>query len=371
MFAFVERFRAHIEPKKKKYRLWVSPIAFGFGFVLDLFTLNRIDQKLDLAILLTHLTLATGWVSLWHFNRSRKKKFQKWKRLKKFAKSFAPAAMQFSFGALFSGFVIFYTKSSSLLVSWPFLIVIYLLFLGNEAFRKFYRGLFFQVGVLYFSILTILIFLVPLWFKSIGTDIFILSGLLSLIVIGLIFRVMAYWFKSINSSDHKRLWLWVFSIWMGVNVLYYENLIPPIPLSLKSDGLYYHIEREGTEYEVIGPEREWWMKFLPWDKIEKPEGEWIYYFSSVFAPAEFQQRIIHEWQYFDPRRERWVHVFEQEIKIVGGRDGGFRGYSYLVDPAYGKWRVLVRIPGKQVFGQKNFEIIEPGTEKIKVEGGVL
>lgn len=362
MFGFFERVKSVWHKKQKKYALWISPIAFGLGFVLDLFTLNRIDQKFDLTILLIHMSLATGWIGLWHLNRSSLKKFRKRKKLKALAKRIAPAAMQFSFGALFSGFVIFYTKSSSILISWPFLIVLYILFFGNESFRKFYRGLFFQIGVLYFSVLTMLIFLVPLWVKDIGTDIFLLSGLLSLLVIGVVFRVLVYWFRSVSTLDHKRLWLWIFMIWMGVNILYYENLIPAIPLSLKSDELYYHIERTDDGYEALAREQGFWERVMPPDRIEKPDGEWIYYYSAIFAPSSFHQQIIHRWEYFSPRHKRWIKVYEYPLQIVGGRGDGYRGYSYLVNPALGKWRVLVQTNGAQILGQKVFEIIAPEGE---------
>ena len=368
MLAFIQNIRGRFEGRTSKYNRWLSPISFGFGFVLDLFTLNRIDQKVDLGILLTHLTLATGWITIWHIRRSRLRKFQKWKKVREWAKNIAPAAMQFSFGALFSGFVIFYTKSSSLLISWPFLIILYLLFLGNESFRKFYRGLFFQVGVLYFSILTILIFLVPLWLNDIGPVVFLLSGLVSLLVIGVIFRVMVYYLRSVNALDHKRLWLWVFMIFMGVNLLYYENLIPAVPLSLKADGLYYHIERSDDGYLAFGREQTFWEGFLPPERIEKPDKEWIYYYSAIFAPNNFEQKIIHEWQYYDERKNQWKTVFAQPLQVIGGRAGGYRGYSYLIDPAYGSWRVLSKTENKQILGQKKFEVIAPvEAEKIQMK----
>ena len=83
---------------------------------------------------------------------------------------------------------------------------------------------------------------------------------------------------------------------------------------------------------------------------------------------DFEQKIIHEWQYYDERKNQWKTVFAQPLQVIGGRAGGYRGYSYLIDPAYGSWRVLSKTENKQILGQKKFEVIAPvEAEKIQMK----
>lgn len=352
---FQQRWKA----RAVKYRHFISPLLFGFGFVLDLFTLNQIDQKFDLAVLLTHTTLVTFWLFLSHWDRSKKPFFEKRTKIKWLAQTVGPHAMQFSFGALFSGFVIFYTKSASLFICWPFLMVLYLLFIGNESFRHHYQRLYFQTVVYYFSILTLLIFLVPLWLKRIGPDVFRLSGFLSLGFIGVLIGFMVWGFGSIGKQDHRRLWFWVLMIFTGVNIAYYQNVIPAIPLSLKHDGIYYHVEKAEGLYKALEEKQNFWDKWIPPTTIHKPEGVSIYYFSAVFAPGAFKEKIVHEWQWYDEATKQWTTIFSQPMEILGGRDAGYRGYTYVLNPDYGYWRVLVKTPRGQAIGQKNFQVLIP------------
>lgn len=357
MMSPLSKIKQYWKKQTTKYGRLISPTAFGAGFVLDLFTLNRIDQQFDLMILLIHTALATFWIFLWHFQISQRAWIKKRTFIRKVAQKIAPPAMQFSFGALFSGFVIFYTKSSSLFVSWPFLILLYGLFLGNETFRKFYRGLYFQMGVFYFSIFTLLIFLVPLSIHKIGFGPFLLSGFVSIILIGSVFFFFFKILQSITKKEHFLLWLSVMTIWMGMNALYLQNLIPAIPLSLKTDGIYHKIERTSTGYISTKEKKMFWEYVIPQENIQKTPGQNVYYFSSVFAPSKFKEPIVHDWQKWNEDTQTWRSIYDHTINITGGRDGGYRGYTYLINPSHGKWKVLVRTPKGQILGQKIFSII--------------
>lgn len=353
-----KKLKEYWERKKTKYSRIISPTAFGAGFVLDLFTLNRIDQKFDLTILLIHISLVTFWILLWHIARSPHDFFIKHEKAMNLAHKIAPTAMQFSFGALFSGFVIFYTKSSSILISWPFLIIIYTLFLGNETFRKFYRGLYFQMGLFFFSLFTFLIFFVPLQLHRIGLGPFLISGLISIILIGGFLYFCKKILQSISKKEFKIVCVSVLGIWVSMNVLYVYNFIPAIPLSLKTDGIYESIIRTPLGgYSARKEERKWWEYLNPVEKIQKIPKQDIYYFSSVFAPIHFKEPIVHDWQRWDPYTRSWRSIYDHTINIIGGRDGGFRGYTYLIDPVHGTWRILVRTPKGQILGQKKFHII--------------
>jgi len=88
-----------------------------------------------------------------------------------------PFATQFALGGLWSGFLIFYTRSAVLLASWPFLVVLAAIFIGNEVFKHYYERLVFTATLLFFGIFSYAIVTVPIYIHQIGVFAFLLSGL--------------------------------------------------------------------------------------------------------------------------------------------------------------------------------------------------
>ena len=63
-------------------------------------------------------------------------------------------------------------------------------------------------------------------------------------------------------QNNRSILFSIIIIFVGMNVLYFTNLIPPIPLSLKDSGVYHSIKKYGAsdyiaEYEDIG-----WRKYI-------------------------------------------------------------------------------------------------------------
>ena len=157
-----------------------AKLSIGFfilGFLIDNLTLTRIDSLIDNLVLLSWLSGALIFISLnaWGDYRGFKSKF-----LFKIY-TFAPLIIQVAFGALFSGYVIFYSRSSSFLDSWPFLILLYFLFIANEKFRKHYEKFHIQITIFYFAIFSYLIFYIPILFGKMNNYIFIYTGVIPLI----------------------------------------------------------------------------------------------------------------------------------------------------------------------------------------------
>src|SRR5690606_6138164 len=94
------------------------------------------------------------------------------------------AIMLFSFGSLFSAFLIFYAQSGSLFSSWPFILILLILTLGPELRKRFfYKKMLLQFSIFYAAIFCYLIFLIPIILKKMGPDIYLFSGLVSIIII--------------------------------------------------------------------------------------------------------------------------------------------------------------------------------------------
>src|SRR5581483_5760729 len=138
-------------------------------------------------------------------------------------------------GAILGGSFRFYLRSGTIAGSWPFLLVLLGAIIFNEYLRQHYERLIFQISFLYLAIFILLIFMMPIVFKSIGTWVFLLSGAISLLLFRW-FTLLLKKFAREKRFNQKRVWSPVLIIFFSINVLYFTNLIPPIPLSLKDAG---------------------------------------------------------------------------------------------------------------------------------------
>jgi hypothetical protein len=167
---------------------------------------------------------------------------------------FLPALVQFVFGGLMSGFLIFYVRGASLGASWPFLLVLLLLFFGNEFMRSRYEQLIFQINVLFFLLFSYMTFLLPVLVRRIGDLVFLASGLASLGCILLFLLLLRQMVPTLVILHRRALLISIGCIYLTFNLFYFLNLIPPLPLSLTNIGIYHSVTKtpEGgyvTAYE--------------------------------------------------------------------------------------------------------------------------
>ena len=76
---------------------------------------------------------------------------------------------QFALGCLLSGFCVFYIRSASIGASWPFLLFMAAIFIGNEYLRRYHARLVFSALLFFFSLYSYAILLVPVVIARIGT----------------------------------------------------------------------------------------------------------------------------------------------------------------------------------------------------------
>lgn len=326
------------------------------GFVVDIFTLNRIDQLFDNAILVTHLLIVGISIALLfskdtHFGD----------KVLKLHKSgpWIFSIMMFSFGGVFSGFFLFYTRSGSFIASAPFIALMLLLMLGAEFLKKYYQKLTLQVAIFYVAVFAYLIFFVPLITNTIGSGMFLLSGILSLIVIGA-YLVLLQHIDTKNFLLYRNKFLIaIASICLGFNALYFTNIIPPVPLSLKFNAAYHNVQKlEPSGYAVTyEPAPRYRLFKKESHRLHWVPGQPIYVFTAIFAPGKITTTVYHRWDHFD-RDQGWVTTNTIPIAISAGRDEGFRGYSMKTNLAEGNWRVAVTNNRGQVLGYVRFKLIE-------------
>jgi hypothetical protein len=346
----------------RKYERWISPVTVVIGFIFDNLTLRRIDVFFSNALLIFYLVISALSIFLLNVHEHRRGQTARSETLH-FTLIFA---MQFCLGGLFSASFLFYSKSGTLVGSWPFLVMLVGYIIGNEILRQNYIRLGFQVAVFFTALFSYLIFFLPVILGSMGDDIFLLSGISSLIITGLFIYVLSWLAPDRTRKSAPILVGSLFGLFGIINLLYFTNLIPPIPLALKDAGIYRSVEKIGEgEYTARGERQKWFNLFFRKPTIHMIQGEPLYALTLVFAPAKLQTDIVHIWEYYDDSEGKWVAFNPVTLRISGGREGGFRTYSIKENVFPGKWRVEVRTPRGQIIGRLSFNIApSTGQEEI-------
>ncbi len=347
----------------KKYERCLIPGALVFGFITDVLTFNLVNFTIATIILLLHLILIGANIVVINFYEAQKisgRIFSYWRIL-------APFSLQYSFGNLFSAFLIFYSNSGSFSASWPFIIVIIFLMIGNEIFRKYNVRPLIQISIYFFAIFSYLNLVFPYIFRSLGPAIFLLSGTISVLIIVSLIKFLSHYISK-TEEEKKSLQLSIGLIFLTMNVLYFANLIPPIPLSIKDIGVYHDIKRVNHGYVVETEECRRLDRCILSSEIRhiSNQKDTLYLYSAVYAPSGMNLEVVNEWQKYDYNRERWITKAEIPFSIYGGRDEGYRWYSYYyVSPGY--FRVNIKTKSGQVIGQKKFHVIEEEGMERKIE----
>lgn len=349
----------------RTYERSLSSIALIGGFILDSLTLRRVDLLIENLVLGSYIIVAAFGIMLLNLYRGgvlRGKLIEK-------THQFLPIIIQFAFGGLFSGFLVFYSRSASFFASWPFLLVLAVLFIGNEVFKKKYIQLTFQLSVFFFVLFSYFIFYIPVLTKKMGDGIFILSGIISLGVIFLFFYIL---FKTapLPFQKNKKYTIGsIIGIYLFINLFYFTNIIPPLPLSLKEVGVYHSVVRVGNSYHVeYEPSPK--SVFKRSTTIHVVAGQPVYVFSAVFAPTALNTSIVHHWQYYNETSGKWVTSSKIPFSILGGRDGGYRGYTRKSNIFPGKWRVTIENARGQTIGRTVFTV-EQIKEPILLETKIM
>jgi len=351
------RFPKNIKELVHWYERYVSPISLVAGFLSDnLILLKRVDLWTTDALFLFYLVLSSAGIILINAIEAGKLK-------QKFLVDAAPVIpiiIQFAFGGLFSGFLSLYSRSAGYAASWIFVAIVAALLLGNERFSRFYVRVPVQVSILFTTLFSFLIFFLPVIFKQIGPQMFLLSGASALVIVTLFFMVLLRLVPSVKKSLTTSARS-IAVIYIAFNALYFTNAIPPLPLSLKDAGVYHSVVHDTTagDYVVTGEPEPWYDIIFPFDDVfhELP-GQSVFVYTSIFAPSGLSTQVLDEWQYNDPASHKWVTQATIEYPIEGGRDGGYEGYSELLDPAAGSWRVNVVTQYGQLIGRVSFTVVD-------------
>ncbi len=332
---------------------WLTT-AFIVGFIVDNLTLNRVDRLFDNIVLLTYVLLAMVSIILLYAGIAERYS----ERTNLFLKSKAPLLMQYAFGGLLSGMLIFYGRSGSFVDSWPFIFLILAVIFGNETIKDRSGRLVYNLSIFFVGLFAYTVLVVPVILGKMGPWIFAGSGLLAICIMYLFFSFLEKVIPNFIQLHKRSVVFFIGLIYVGFNFLYFTNMIPPIPLSMKHVGIYHSVIRfDDGRYSLSYEKPSWWRWYRNSDKeFHYSSGENVYCYASVFAPARLVTKIYHRWEYYDEESGAWLEHGRYAYDIQGGRDDGYRGYTQISNFREGSWRCTVETERGQVIGKKTFTI---------------
>lgn len=346
------RFRAFIRKHKKS-----APIIFFIlGFLWDSLTLGSIDRLYDRVILCVYLSSLS--VSLYLFNLADD---DKWKGtfLERYEEYF-PLAIQFFIGGLCSAYVIFFSRSVSFTKTFSFFLILVVLLFANELLKKRISNKYLQFGTYFFVNFTFFTFFIPVLVQAMNTFVFLVSGGISLS--STLFLAVFIYKKSPSTQkelDKGKLILLILAIYVSINVFYFSNLIPPVPLALNEGIIAHQVEKKNGDYLVTYKKSGIIPQFNR--KVPYKSGNKLYIFTSIFAPTDLKKEINHHWQRKNPTTGEWMTTDKINFEITGGREGGYRGFTFKSNLFEGEWKVDVITKDDKILGRINFTIVEDST----------
>lgn len=331
---------------------WLT-IAFVAGFATDFVLLNQVDNKFDNAVLLLYVVLAT--LSLVLFYVAVAKRGPDW--WINFLARFMPIVMQYSFGGLLSGMLIFYGRSGDLIVSAPFLLLILLVIFVNELVKKRSDRLLYNVALYFIGIYSYCILVVPVWLGKMGDIVFLGSGLLALAITMFLIKLLKQVVPNFITLQKRAMVFSIGVIYVLFNTFYFFNIIPPIPLSLTELGIFQSVEKVGDgTYRIVKEERPWYQKILWYPLTIHPvSGTGLACYARVYAPLNLHTSVVQRWEYKD-KAGVWQPYYRQSYQITGESRKGYRGYTAITGISNGTWRCTVENERGQVLGRRTFTV---------------
>jgi hypothetical protein len=352
----------------KTYERHLSALAMIAGFIADNIFFTRVDLWRTQALFAAYALACFITIPLLQSIETRRARGGKDVR----ARVILPLITQFALGGFWSGFVIFYGRSADVGVSWPFLLFLLVIFLGSEYLHQYHDRLVFTSVLFFFALYSYAIFALPIYTHTINTRTFLESGGIAILVFAtftILLRIIA---RERFYNDVWRIRAGAVTVLLLMNLFYFTNILPPLPLAATAAGIYHDVWHIPGNYLAIEETGESWeiryLDFAP--TVHITSGESVYAYSSVFAPTALTTNIVHYWEWYDPNDHTWVTEAVITYPIVGGRDNGYRGYSELPIYDSGKWRVDIETSDGRLITQLPF-IVDIATSTPAEETVVL
>jgi len=337
-----------------------NPLIFLAGFLFDAITIRRIDAWSDLLLQIIYLA-GLSFLLIYQY-RENKGLWRPSGRVSRLWR-YNVEILHFLYGGLLSAYVILYLKSTSGLRGLVYLVFLCVLLLLNEMpqIRRF--GYRLRLGLYAFCVASFFIYFIPILIGRMGPIIFVLSLLLAAFLVWFVAGILVS-----KEEDKKRLRLLLY--WPAATVLsllllaYYFRLIPPVPLSIRYQGIFHDVIRTNDGFILHTPKPPF---YAFWRKDSRPfyyrEGEKGFYFVRLYAPTRFKHNVLIRWALYNEAKRSYMTTDLVPMPIVGGRGEGFRGYVYKSSLQTGRWKVSTETDDGRLIGYLTFSVILDSTDR--------
>lgn len=338
-----------------------STIIFFGGFITDSFLLPDVTDPTTKYLGLAYLTILASIILLreWIIARNTASVFEQ--RLF----SVLTFGVSFFSGAALSFVFIYAMRSAAFSVSWPLFVILLLCMAANEFVDTHEYRFTLDIAVFFVALVFYAIFNVPIATGKVNDSVFLLSIAIA-VGVGILFISILRKLSEIAEYERGRGYALAVGIPLFVGMLYFLNVIPAVPLTLKQSGVY-HIVTRTPSGDYLG-QKETDARFLSTYREsifhQAKVGDAVYFFSSIGAPAEVSAPVTHVWEYYDETKHEWITSTIVSFDLAGGREDGYRAYSKKESAKPGLWRVTVKVDASRIVGRMQFRIVE-GTNNLQ------
>ncbi|MES2803481.1 MAG: DUF2914 domain-containing protein [Bdellovibrionota bacterium] len=335
-----------------KHETKLEVAFFVGGFLFDILFIADPDDLFAIVQQAVYLLLIA---SLIHYEMLFR--LHKWRPKESLQKvwSYRDFTLHFLLGSLLSVYSLFYIKSASILSSFIFLSLLVGIILVNEL--SFVKSAKVSIKVGFYAICLFSFFSVvyPIICGFVGWTPFLLSALSTVLI--LIAQLKLLERSQVDAGILQKALVAPCVAVLGVFALFYFlGWIPPVPLSVKAQGVYHNLEKRDGKF-ILSYEKTAWKFWQDSDKkFKAAPGDKVYFYAQIYSPARISDKIILHWHLKDKNGD-WTSTDKVPLNIQGGRKEGFRGYATKANYQPGEWMVTVETSMGSEISRYYFEII--------------
>lgn len=339
----------------RKYPHRFTTAFFVLGFAWDALTLWKADGWYENAwfgIYLIGSTIAIIGLSKTDENKSHPRR------------AILIATLQFCFGALAGGMLILYGRSGTLAGSAAFLSVGAAILLSNDIWAHRYSAQTMRLGIWYALLLAYISMVFPILYGRIGGDVFmhgILTGFIVAFILIVAFRAVGYLARP---RDLYAPLIITTLITIFFVFSHFTRIMPAVPLALRHGGIAHSVEHIESTYTIRFEKSSFPLLLETSNKFNTTLPARLYCYSQVYVPKTITTQIQHRWERYDALAEEWKTVAIIPYSISGGREEGYRGYTYITARTNGEYRCNIETDHQVLIGMRNV-LVQQGTPVLQ------
>lgn len=335
----------------KKHELKLDIVFFVGGFLFDILFMADPDDLFSIIQQAFYLFLVA---TLIHYEMLFR--LHKWRPQPFFLKlwSYRDFTLHFLLGSLLSVYSLFYIKSASILSSFIFLSLLVGIILVNELSFAKTGKVSLKIGFYAICLFSFFSVVYPIIFGFVGWIPFLFSALSTVFIFFTQFKLLTRWqiSEKILRVALAAPSAAVFGVFL---IFYFFGWIPPVPLSVKAQGVYHGLEKRDGKF-ILTFEKTW--KF--WQDSDKEfkaaPGDKVYFYAQIYSPARISDQIYLHWHMKNNNGE-WISTDKVPLNIQGGRKEGFRGYAIKANFQPGEWKITVETSIGSEISRYYFDIV--------------